>query len=64
MFGVYFHDLVSHGGLMLRLVSGQSANAEEEERQFNQHQKHYKKVKQLQPHPTSSKCASQTPSRK
>ena len=35
LFGVYFHDLVSHGGLMLRLVSGQSANAEEEERIFN-----------------------------
>ena len=35
MFGVYFHDITAHGGLMLRLVSGQAANAEEEERIFH-----------------------------
>ena len=35
LFVVYFHDLVSHGGLILRLVSGQSTNAEKEERIFN-----------------------------
>ena len=35
MFGVYYHDLTSHGGMMLRIVSGKAANAEEEERQFN-----------------------------
>lgn len=40
MFGVYFHDLTAHGGLMLRIVSGQTANTEEEERIFN----HIKKI--------------------
>ena len=35
LFGVYYHDLTTHAGLMLRLVSGQSASAEEEERIFN-----------------------------
>lgn len=35
LFGVYFHDLTAHAGCMLRLVSGQAANAEEEERMFH-----------------------------
>ena len=35
LFGVYFHDLTTHGGLMLRLISGQAANAEEDERIFH-----------------------------
>jgi hypothetical protein len=35
MFGAYFHDLTAHAGCMLRLVSGQAANAEEEERMFH-----------------------------
>ena len=36
MFGVYYHDLTSQGGMMLRIVSGTAANGEEEEeRQFN-----------------------------
>ena len=35
LFGVYFHDLTAHAGCMLRLVSGQAANAEEEERIFH-----------------------------
>lgn len=30
MSGVYYHDLIAHGGDMLRIVSGRSANAEEE----------------------------------
>ncbi|KAK3746096.1 hypothetical protein QZH41_004621 [Actinostola sp. cb2023] len=35
MFGVYYHNLSAHAGLMLRLVSGQAANAEAQERVFN-----------------------------
>jgi hypothetical protein len=35
LFGAYFHDLTAHAGCMLRLVSGQAANAEEEERMFH-----------------------------
>ena len=35
MFGVYFHNLSSHAGLMLRIISGQAANAEGQERIFN-----------------------------
>ena len=34
-YGTYFHDLTSHAPLQLRLVSGKTANAEEEERMFN-----------------------------
>ena len=36
MFGVYFHKLSAHAGLMLRLISGQGANADSQERIFNQ----------------------------
>ena len=36
LFGVYFHDLTAHAGLMLRIVCGQSINAEKQERFFNQ----------------------------
>ena len=35
LFGAYFHDLTAHAGCMLRLVSGQAANAGEEERMFH-----------------------------
>ena len=35
LFGVYFHDLTAHAGLSLRIVTGQNANAEEEERIFH-----------------------------
>ena len=35
MFGVYFHNLSAHGGLMLRIISGLSANAEKQEQIFN-----------------------------
>lgn len=35
MFGVYFHNLTAHAGDMLRIISGQSANAERQERIFN-----------------------------
>lgn len=35
MFGVYFHNLSAHAGDMLRLISGQSTNAERQERIFN-----------------------------
>ncbi|KAK3709657.1 hypothetical protein QZH41_010994 [Actinostola sp. cb2023] len=35
MFGVYYHNLSAHAGLMLRLISGQAANAEAQERIFN-----------------------------
>ena len=35
MFGVYFHNLSAHAGDMLRIISGQSANAERQERIFN-----------------------------
>ena len=34
-YGTYFHDLTAHAPLQLRLVSGKTANAEEEERMFN-----------------------------
>ena len=34
-YGTYFHDLTSHAPLQLRIVSGRTANAEEEERMFN-----------------------------
>ena len=40
MFGVYFHDITSHAGLMLRIISGLSSNAEEQERIFH----HIKKI--------------------
>ena len=33
--GTYLHDLTAHGPIQLRIVSGRSANAEEEERTFN-----------------------------
>jgi len=35
MFGMYFHNLSAHAGDMLRIISGQSANAERQERIFN-----------------------------
>jgi hypothetical protein len=35
LFGVYFHNLSAHAGLMLRLISGQASNAEQQERTFN-----------------------------
>lgn len=35
MFGVYFHNLSAHAGDMLRIISGQSTNAERQERIFN-----------------------------
>ena len=34
-YGTYFHDLTAHAPLQLRLVSGTTANTEEEERMFN-----------------------------
>ena len=34
-YGTYFHDLTAHAALQLRLVSGKTANTEEEERMFN-----------------------------
>ena len=40
MIGVYYHDFTCHAGLMLRLISGQSSNAEEDERIFH----HIKKI--------------------
>ena len=36
LFGVYFHNLSAHASLMLRLISGQASNAEQQERMFNQ----------------------------
>ena len=62
MAGVYFHDLVAHGGDMLRIVSGRSANAEEEERNFKHHQDNYKENKQLQRVPACPKCVAESPS--
>ena len=35
LFGVYFHNLSAHAGMMLRLISGQASNAEQQERIFN-----------------------------
>ena len=35
LFGVYYHNLTSHAGLMIRLISGLASNAEEQERTFN-----------------------------
>ena len=35
LFGVYFHNLSAHASLMLRLISGQASNAEQQERMFN-----------------------------
>jgi len=35
MFGIYFHNLSTHAGLMLRLISGQASNAEAQEIIFN-----------------------------
>ena len=35
IYGTYFHDLTAHAPLQLRLVSGRTANTEEEERMFN-----------------------------
>lgn len=40
LFGVYFHDLTAHAGLMLRIICGQSVNAEKQERFFN----HFKRI--------------------
>lgn len=34
-YGTYLHDLTAHGPIQLCIVSGRSANAEEEERTFN-----------------------------
>lgn len=34
-YGTYFHDLTAHAPLQLRIISGRSSNAEEEERTFN-----------------------------
>ena len=34
-YGTYLHDLTAHAPLQLRLVSGRTSNAEEEERTFN-----------------------------
>ena len=34
-YGTYLHDLTAHGPIQLRIVSGRSSNAEEEERTFN-----------------------------
>ena len=34
-YGTYFHDLTVHAPLQLRLVSGKTANTEEDERMFN-----------------------------
>ena len=36
LFGVYFHNQSAHASLMLRLISGQASNAEQQERMFNQ----------------------------
>jgi len=35
LFGVYYHNLTTHAGLMLRLISGLASNTEEQERIFN-----------------------------
>ena len=35
LYGKYYHALVRHAGKQLRIVSGKSAHAEQEERQFN-----------------------------
>ena len=35
MYGKYYHALIAHSHLMLRLISGKSTNTEEEERTFN-----------------------------
>jgi hypothetical protein len=35
LFGVYFHNLSAHAGMMVRLISGQASNAEQQERIFN-----------------------------
>ena len=35
LFGVYFHNLSAHAGLLLRLISGLGSNAEEQGRAFN-----------------------------
>ena len=35
MFGVYFHNISAHGGIMLRIISGLAANVEKQERVFN-----------------------------
>ena len=35
LFGVYFHNLSAHGGIMLHIISGQASNAEQQERIFN-----------------------------
>lgn len=35
LYGTYFHNLSSHAGLMLRIISGQASHAEDQERIFN-----------------------------
>jgi len=35
LYGKYFHDLISHAALQVRLISGKAVNAEDEERLFN-----------------------------
>ena len=39
MFGKYYHSLIRHAGLQLRIVSGKSAHTEQEERNFQQMKK-------------------------
>ena len=41
LFGVYFHNLSAHAGMMLRLISGQASNAEQQERIFNHIKRNY-----------------------
>ena len=35
LFGIYFHNLSAHAGMMFHLISGQASNAEQQERIFN-----------------------------
>ena len=39
MFGKYYHSLIRHAGMQLRIVSGKSAHTEQEERNFQQMKK-------------------------
>ena len=56
MFGVYFHNLSSYGGLMPGMISGQAANADGQERIFNHIKRITKRTcKQLSPWTNNSK---------
>lgn len=43
LYGTYFHNLFAHAGLMLRIISGQAAHAEDQERIFN----HLKRITKM-----------------